>query len=68
MAELKNCPFCGGKAEIQDNAFRVIFNARVRIKCKRCGVRTMEYVGPSWEDTHYLATEAWNRRAHEQAD
>lgn len=63
MDELKPCPFCGGKAQILDNAWHVIFNTRVRIKCRRCGVRTMEYVGSDWDDTHYLAIEAWNRRA-----
>ena len=60
--ELKPCPFCGGKAQIWDNAWRVLAKARVQIKCRRCGVRTMEYVGLDWDDTHDLAIAAWNRR------
>ena len=63
---LRECPFCGGKAQIWDNAWHVIVKTKVQIKCKRCGVRTMEYVGLDWDDTHYLAIEAWNRRAEDE--
>ena len=65
--ELKPCPFCGGKAVIRNNAFRVLVHARVDIWCKRCGVRTMEYKGIDWDDTHRLAIEAWNRRAEDES-
>lgn len=68
MAELKPCPFCGGKSVIRNNAFRVLVNARVDIYCKRCGVRTMEYKGIDWDDTHRMAIEAWNRRAEDVSE
>lgn len=64
--ELKACPFCGGRAKIYDNAYHVFVNTYVQIRCTKCGVRTMEYRGQDWDDTHMLAIEAWNRRAGEQ--
>ena len=55
MAELKPCPFCGGKAEIL-----VFEGERVYIECKRhCCEQAIIY--PNKE----LAIEAWNRRADE---
>ena len=51
MSDLKKCPFCGGKPEINDDDQPVI------IKCTKCQVR----VGWFWRrDT---AITAWNKRA-----
>lgn len=54
-----------GERPVLDTGFRVLVHARVDIYCKRCGVRTMEYKGLEWDDTHRLAIEAWNRRAED---
>lgn len=63
IEELKPCPFCEGKAQILGNAWQIILKSRAQIKCRRCGARTMEYVGLDWDDTLNLAIAAWNRRA-----
>lgn len=51
MAELKPCPFCGGKAQIN------YAGADMLILCSKCLVRTESY------HTKAEAVEAWNRRA-----
>lgn len=40
--ELKSCPFCGGKAVLLSSVF---FSASAEVRCKKCGVRTIEYKG-----------------------
>ena len=58
MAELKQCPFCGGKPYI--SKCKDVLNRKFySVKC-RCGV-LMHY-----EDRQYKVIEAWNRRAGEQ--
>ena len=61
---IKNCPFCGGKAHLYNNAFHVIIHTYAYVKCSRCGTRTKQYKGINWEDTNWLAIEAWNRRVN----
>ena len=56
MAELKPCPFCGGKATITKSV-DVCNNKFYSVKCFRCGVLT------TFRDRQYNAIEAWNRRA-----
>lgn len=52
--KLKNCPFCGEKAELQP-ANKIHW--RVRCKNDRCG-------GTNWVQTEaYEAYETWNKRA-----
>ena len=51
LAELKPCPFCGGKAQIN------YAGADLLILCSKCLVRTESY------HTKAEAVEAWNRRA-----
>ena len=61
MAELKPCPFCGGKAELKH---RLIFGIEhSMIQCQSCGCGSAEVqanVGFCADDR---AAEAWNRRA-----
>lgn len=56
MEQLKNCPFCGGKAK--DLAGKtVIDNANFwRVYCRACGCRTGNL------GSAYGAADAWNRR------
>ena len=57
MAELKPCPFCGGKAQIEKN------EDFVDVSCKdmfcRGWTSCLEY------KTKQQAIEAWNRRAED---
>ena len=55
MAELKPCPFCGGKPYIQRSPCAQK-KCNYAIKC-HCGVLTHFY------DRLYKATQIWNRRA-----
>ena len=57
MAELKPCPFCGGKPYI-GRCFGSSQRNRYSVKC-RCGVLTQFF------DRRYKAIEAWNRRAED---
>lgn len=66
--ELKNCPFCGGKAK----AFKWGMTAEVEIVCqnKECGVmqrgivfmRENESNEEAYERAYQIAKEKWNRR------
>lgn len=53
MTELKNCPFCGGKAEVAYLYFRPY------IICNKCHAQIPCY------NNYKSAKEAWNRRADE---
>ena len=55
---IKNCPFCGGKAHLYND----FYYTYAYVKCSKCGIRTKEYRSNNWEDTNWLAIEAWNRR------
>ncbi len=54
--ELKSCPFCGGEARIEDNAFTDAFF----IMRERCHTTSDVY------STKNEAIEAWNTRAYER--
>lgn len=63
MSELRNCPFCGGEAEML-NHFRIKKPKTYtffRVGCKECGLRY-----PKFSDSREAATEAWNRRAEDE--
>ena len=70
MAELKPCPFCGGKGKVKvcdgsgtfcaDIGTVVLFGRKMShclIKCERCGAKTKAHL------TRRGVFNAWNRRA-----
>lgn len=57
MAELKRCPFCGSKAEIEHK--RVLETWIVQCSNQSCPASYM--IGADY-DTEGEAIEAWNRR------
>lgn len=65
MAELKPCPFCGGKAKI-----RKAGKDGYCVVCSECGARGERVVVKEWHDTKYIAQQqaknAWNTRATEK--
>ena len=58
MAELKPCPFCGGRAFI-DRFMQP--KEEYRIMCTNCSARFGRYAGLNKKE----AIEAWNRRAED---
>lgn len=54
MAELKPCPFCGGKAEVVKS---MIAGGGFFIICHDCEIRTFDFLRPE------TAVKRWNRRA-----
>lgn len=78
MNELKPCPFCGGKASIQQTAYGTTDNASCRlsfaIRCTKCDATAPNasgYVAINlmsdgslnlWNDDREKAVKAWNRR------
>ena len=54
MAELENCPFCGGEAKLHTYTFD--YGNVNYVQCKQCRNRTQEY---AHENT---AIKHWNRR------
>ena len=58
MAELKPCPFCGGKAII-DHFMRP--KDEWRVMCVRCSARLGRNAGLDKKEV----TEVWNRRAED---
>ena len=64
MEELKPCPFCGGKAEIETGVSKM--GAYARCYCKKCGARTRESKDVSHNGSFVFdAIRAWNRREEE---
>ena len=60
MAELKPCPFCGGKAKF---IYSMPYSA---IVCKKCKVITKVFVDYyEQQDGKEEAIEAWNRRVED---
>lgn len=53
---LKPCPFCGGRAEMQE-AYHSMLSNEYFVKCKRCKAESGRY----YKGT-YGAAKAWNRR------
>ena len=79
MAELKPCPFCGGKAGIEQTAYGTTelnsCKLSFSIRCVKCGATAPTAYGyiaiklaedgelTAWHDDRTRAVEAWNRRA-----
>ena len=74
MAELKPCPFCGGKPylETRHRAFIKAKTTRVAfVRCRECEARTQRFELTDFGHTSYSeeankkAIEAWNRRVQD---
>lgn len=61
MAELKPCPFCGGKAMVESFAVRKGFEAN--IVCTDCLVNMPTITYDTEEEAIAAVEKAWNRRA-----
>jgi len=56
--KLKRCPFCGGKAKLEE-----ITSLEPWIECKQCGVRVMvKTIYRAFKDTEENAIKQWNTR------
>ena len=60
MIELKKCPFCGGKARMEEHIFYGLPNS-YGVKCCACFAKTNQFY-----DTPKEAVEAWNKREEER--
>ena len=64
--ELKQCPFCGGEADIHECAdfdsdmLKVVYGGMCGVHCTKCNIATLPY--PREQE----AIEAWNRRVEPQ--
>nr|DAM57488.1 MAG TPA: restriction alleviation protein [Caudoviricetes sp.] len=58
MADLKRCPFCGGKARYR---YEMPYNVVQCSKCKVCGLTVADAY--EQQDGKETAIKAWNRRA-----
>ena len=76
MTELKPCPFCGGKANVN---MKIISknDFSIYVSCSKCRARTDGYCPTvtkeecaleSIEKCKALAIEKWNRRVNEDVD
>ena len=62
--DLKNCPFCGGKALLRDRYINGAANAKHYIRvCHHCKATFAH-----WFRSIKKANEAWNRRADEDEE
>lgn len=74
MEELKNCPFCGEKAELK--AANIRCNFTIWCQCS-CGARTERYCPDTNNENKTMenidacksrAIKAWNRRVNDETD
>ena len=60
MTELKPCPFCGEKEDIDYGIFNGTLKGFDYIQCQNCGAE----INAIYKNEQYIsATRAWNRRA-----
>ena len=77
--KLKPCPFCGGKAKLQECTRELPFSEEqnsFHVTCTKCGCSpfwfsgvNLHYTKPGMEKAEELklqAIEAWNRRANNE--
>lgn len=55
--DLKNCPFCGGEAEMVVYNNYNNYNHDYAVHCTKCGATV-----PIWRETEEEATRQWNKR------
>ena len=63
MAELKPCPFCGGKALLEEFTVRKGFESC--IVCSGCLVTMLTITYDTEEEAREAVIEDWNRRAED---
>ena len=59
MEEIKNCPFCGGKAGLREHYFSYGMTT-YGVACLECNSETSQFF-----ESILDATEAWNKRVEE---
>jgi Lar family restriction alleviation protein len=62
MSDLKPCPFCGGKAVVNEGQTPWL---RTFVECFDCHVCTCVYYKKDGKSPTYRAIAAWNRRVNE---
>lgn len=62
MSELKRCPFCGGKAQLQQIPSATWDKFVVTCKSSKCCAFYIGYCDEGLYDTRTKAVEAWNTR------
>jgi Lar family restriction alleviation protein len=64
MSELRECPFCGGEAEIIARRYEIARAPLIKVRCKSCNCQTDGYIKypNSTDDKEAEAIAAWNRR------
>lgn len=67
MIKLKNCPFCGGKAELFHGS-EGWYNTTSYVKCSLCGTATKEFPMSVEYTSNEKAAEAWNKRIGDTDD
>ena len=64
--QLKECPCCGGEAEIKETRYIDATPSSVKVLCKKCALQTKSFI----ESLDYCAKEeaakVWNRRESKQ--
>ena len=63
MAELKPCPFCGGKAVLEHEHAGAGYSY---IRCTECRVKGLTFIRKFERSSDQEAIEAWNRRAEDE--
>ena len=63
--KLKECPCCGGEAEMKETRYIDATPSSVKVLCKKCALQTKSFI----ESLDYCAKEeaakVWNRRAQQ---
>lgn len=62
-AELKPCPFCGGKARIRHITSAGGIETHSMVECSSCHIKTDYYV---YQYGEHNVIKVWNRRTNEQ--
>lgn len=62
--KLKECPCCGGEAEVKDIKYKTM-PAITWVECKKCGLQTKTFKQSIYYCAKEAAAEAWNERHKE---
>lgn len=60
--ELKPCPFCGGKAELQHEC---VGSGYSYIRCVHCGIKSIMFIKSFDRSSDEDAVNYWNRRCND---